>query len=284
MKKIWTLATLLFFGCVLHAAQENDLEIWKEFVALLENNQMTVEKIRGEYTPNEQLLEWIKQIKNQNTFEEMISNPEVFRVGNKVHFLKALNEKSTKVNYLFSFILEGGQWYFNHLEAIFIRLDKIGSLPTKVFPDIPENQKIWARNEIHVSKMIQLWTYLTKWRTKEDAFNYFRDGPGFFVGAKTWVPFVPPSKAFVLYLCWHEANLYGNPLTLVKLEDNEAVVEMQPLYFLLYRHASHIKPQISFEDYRKLFETIWTDRAQAAGWKLAIDYKKDDICTLTFTR
>ncbi|MFC2156449.1 hypothetical protein ACFLT9_01300 [Acidobacteriota bacterium] len=284
MKYIKVIFSLLILGSFLFAAQGNDLEIWEEFVNLLENKKMTVEKIKGEYAADEQLLEWITGIKSRNDMEEMILEPEVFRVENKVHFLKSLKGENSEVNYLFSFIIVDGQWYFNHLEAIFIRLDKIGALPTMVFPDIPENQKTWARNEIRVSKMIQLWTFLTKGRGKEDAFNYFKDGPGFFVGAKTWVPFVPPAKAFILYLCWYQANLYGNPVALTKLEDNKAVVEMQPLYFLLYRRASHIKPQISFEDYRTLFETIWIDRAETAGWKLTITYQKDDICTFTFKR
>ena len=284
MKNIKVIFVLLILGSLLFAVQENDLKIWEEFVTLLDNEQMSVDKIKGEYTANEQLLEWITGIKSRNALEEMILEPEIFRVENKVHFLKSLKGEKTEVNYLFSFIIVDGEWYFNHLEAIFIRLDKIGALPTMEFPDIPENQKIWARNEIRVSKMIQLWTFIAKGKGKEDAFSYFKDGPGFFVGAKTWVPFVPPPQAFILYLCWHQANLYGNPLALVKLEDNEAVVEIQPLYFLLYRRASHIKPQISFEDYRRLFETIWIDRAETAGWKLTIDYEKDDICTFIFKR
>ena len=284
MKKIVMVFTLFIFTTLLFSSMGNDIKIWEEFVTLLEKKEMTTDKIKGEYVADEQLLEWIVGIKGRNTFEEMVSDPEIFRVGDKVLFLKSLNEEKSKVDYLFSFIIENGQWYFHHLEAIFIRLDKIGELPTMKFPDIPENQKVWARNEIKVSKMIQLWTFLVKSRGKENAFNYFKDGPGFFVGAKTWVPFVPPSRAFILYLCWYQANLYGNPLALVKLEDNEAVVEMQPLYFLLYRRASHIKTQISFEDYRKLFETIWENRAETAGWSLSIDYEKEDICTLTFKR
>jgi hypothetical protein len=288
MKKISILIMLLYLGLnlsgLLYSGQENDLKIWQEFVTLLHNDQMTVAKIKGEYASDERLLEFINSIKSRHSYKEMISDPEIFRVENKRHFLISLQEKTTQVDYLFSFIIEDSQWYFNHLEAIFIRLDKIGALPTSEFPDLTENQKIWARNEIRVSKMIQLWSYLKNWRGKEAAFNYFKDGPGFFVGAKTWVPFVPPHKAFILYLCWFQSNLYGNQLALVKLEDNEAVVEMQPLYFLLYSRASHIKPQISWEDYRNLFETIWTDRAEAAGWKLTIEYQENDICIFTFTR
>lgn len=84
MKKTWIPAMVLFLGGFLEAAQEKDLEIWEEFVTLLENNQMTVERIKGEYAPNEQLLEWNKAIKSRNSYEEMVSDPEIFRVENKV--------------------------------------------------------------------------------------------------------------------------------------------------------------------------------------------------------
>ena len=44
-----------------------------------------------------------------------------------------------------------------------------------------------------------------------------------------------------------------------------------------------IKPQISFEDYRKIFERIWQDRAEKAGWDLEITYEKYD-CIFKFLK
>ena len=35
----------------------------------------------------------------------------------------------------------------------------------------------------------------------------------------------------------------------------------------------HLKQQISFENYRRIFETIWQDRATNAGWKLVVTYE-----------
>ena len=107
---------------------------------------------------------------------------------------------------------------------------------------------------------------------------------GYFLGAKTWVPFFPPHRAFILYLCWEQANLRGNKVTLVKLTDNEAIVRFDETnYFALYVRATHLKNQISIEDYAKIFEDIWQARADSAGWNLRIEGKGKQI-TFYFTR
>jgi hypothetical protein len=62
----------------------------------------------------------------------------------------------------------------------------------------------------------------------------------------------------------------------------EAVVEMQSFFLLLYERASHLKTQISRQDYYRLFETIWKDRAEKAGWTLDIQYSKDENGTCIF--
>jgi hypothetical protein len=44
------------------------------------------------------------------------------------------------------------------------------------------------------------------------------------------------------------------------------------LYLRLYQITAHLRRWISFEDYKRLFETIWQDCARAAGWTLEIEY------------
>ena len=48
------------------------------------------------------------------------------------------------------------------------------------------------------------------------------------------------------------------------------------------------RQQIPFEDYTKIFETIWQDRARAAGWTLEIEYGNEGFraseCRLRFKR
>ena len=53
--------------------------------------------------------------------------------------------------------------------------------------------------------------------------------------------------------------------------------------FALYQRSSHLKQQISFEDYIRIFETIWQERAGAAGWKLKVDGQGRQIF-LRFTK
>lgn len=123
---------------------------------------------------------------------------------------------------------------------------------------------------------------------RDYAFDFFKDGAGYFLAAKTWVPFVEPRRAFILYACWEQANLRGNPVTLEKLGDAEAVVRVSTYYFGLYKASAHLRQQIPFEDYRRIFETIWRDRARAAGWAFEIEYKDEGYpassCVLRFKR
>jgi hypothetical protein len=77
--------------------------------------------------------------------------------------------------------------------------------------------------------------------------------------------------------------LIGNQVTLEKLTDNEALVRLKSIYFLLYKQISHLRDQISPDDYRRLFETIWQDRAEQADWHLTITYSGEE-CIFHFSR
>jgi hypothetical protein len=262
----------------------DDIKIWEEFVLTLEKNELTLEQIRPyKGLSKETLVGFLKSMREKASWKEWRAKPEVHRVGHHVHFLIPLTFDGYKTTYCFTFLVEQNKWYFRHLEAIFIRLDKISSFPISNFPDVPEEQKAWMREEIYWSKQVRLFNFLSKEKGRDFAFNWFRDGFGYFLGAKTWVPFVPAHKAFILYLCWEQANLRGDTVTLEKLNDNEAVVRMKLIYFKLYSRTGHLKEQISFEDYRRIFETIWQDRANHAGWNLEISYEQED-CVFHFRK
>ena len=134
-----------------------------------------------------------------------------------------------------------------------------------------------------MSKQVRLFNFLSEEKGRDFAFDWFKDGPGYFSASQVRVPFVEPSKAFILYLCWEQANLRGNHVTLEKLNDNEAFVRMELIYFGLYKAAAHLKEQISYDDYRQIFETTWHDRAEKAGWKLKITYREEK-CLFHFTK
>jgi len=94
---------------------------------------------------------------------------------------------------------------------------------------IEEGQKAWDREEWRVSKQVSLFNFLSEEKGKDFAFNWFRDGRGYFSASQVRVPFVTPKKAFILYLCWEQANLRGNNVTLEKLNDDEAFVRTATL-------------------------------------------------------
>jgi len=268
---------------------QQDISIWKEFVAALKRGDVTPDRLRPYYEEfRSPLMGYLKEIRERVAWAEMEAEPEVHRVGAQVHFLVPLSFEGRRVTYVFSFLTEKDSWYFQHLEAVTIRMDKMGALPTSTFPDVPEETKAHIREETFWSREVRVFNTLAQAKGREFAFDFFRDGDGYFLAARVWVPFVEPSRAFILYLCWEQANLIGNEVTLEKLDDQAAVVRMRTTFFRLYKVAAHLSQQISFDDYRKIFETIWQDRARAAGWELRIEYLDEDYpaaeCVLNFSR
>jgi len=283
MMRSFAIAALLIMltaaGAVPLAVQD-DLAIWKEFVQLLKTNALTADRVRpaSPLTPESQLA-LLRDFAKNATWEEWEAAPEVVRYGNLVSFIITLGQKlNSPWSYTFNFVVEDGRWYYRFLEGIFIRLDKVGDLPADAsgFPDLPEERKDWMRQEIYWSEQVRLFNFLAQEKGKDIAFRWVAEGigngVGYLLGAATWVPFYPPSRSFILYLCWEQAKLYGDKVTLEKLDEHESVVRFDDLtYFALYMRASHLKEQISLEDYIKIFETIWQERARAAGWNLKID-------------
>jgi hypothetical protein len=287
------MASVLFMGLLVQAipggAQNDDLRIWKEFVADLQAGKMDHPSRIRPYYPEflGPMQGYLEQLRAGIAWDKLKSDPEVFRIGSQVHYVVALpssgDEREPSAPFCFTFLVENGRWYFQHMETIMIRMDKLGPLPATSFPDVPAERKAWMREEIEISNQVRLFAFLAKDKGKDFAFSWFRDGAGYALAARTWVPFVSPERAFVLYLCWEFAHRRENPVTLEKLTDSEALVRITPRWFELYERAAHLKPQITPEDHRRLFETIWHDRAKNAGWGLAISYE-GEACLFRLTR
>ena len=265
-----------------------NLRVWREFVSLLRSGALTADRIRPHQELKDtkrQILEYLEVVRQQALPSEWETDPEVVEQDSLQHYIISLTTNHQKVPYCFSFVTEGDQWYFRHLEAIFIRLDTLASFPVTVFPDLDEGKKAWMREEVLWSFVV-LNVYLPAQRERgqDYALGLLLDGAGYFLASKTWVPFETPQRAFILYLCWEQAQLRGNSVTLVRLSDTEALVEIQAHFFAVYDIASHLKPVIPEADYRKIFEAIWQDRAQKAGWELTITYRDNYVVELRFRR
>ena len=277
----------LFFS--FDAYGQDDLGIWRDFAGTLRAGKMNEERIRplselGE-TFKPVLLGFLDSLRAWASPADWEAAPEVHRSDNRTQYIVPWTERDHRTTFCFSFLSDGGRWYFQHLETIFIRLDTLSTYPASNFPDVPEHTKIWAREEIYWSFIVlNVYLPVAADRGKEAALNMLKDGGGYVVGARTWVPFVPPHKAFVLYLCWEQANLRGNQVTLLKLRDDEAILHLKTHFFTLYTTAIHLKPVIPFDEYKKIFETIWQDRATNAGWHLEIRYSPDNEVTFQLSR
>ncbi len=280
---------IIFCSSFSYSQSADDLRIWTEFTRTLRQGQFPPDKIR----PHAQLgdafrpilLGYLDSLRKYATPDDWNAKPEIIRTGDRIQYIVPWTTGGEKLSYCFSFVTENNQWYFQHLELIFIRLDTLQQPPVSEFPDISEAQKAWAREEIYWSFLVMnVYLPVTNTQGREYALNLLKDGVGYFVGAKTWVPFTSPQRAFILYLCWEQAKLRGNDVTLASLSDTEAVVKLSTHFFTLYFTAAHLKPVISLEDYKRIFETIWQDRAQNAGWRLNITYDENYRVTLAFKR
>ncbi len=280
---------VILLGCAALAAgaqttPATDLGVWQQFVSDVRSGKIAATDLRPYYENlRAPLIGYLATFRSQVPAQEWQTTPEIHRVGKQLHFLVPLTIQAGKATYCFTFVHEAGRWHFQHLESIFIRLDRTAPPPVSVFPDVSEEHKAYMREEMHVNEQVSIFNLLAKEKGKPFAYDWFRDGYGYFVAARAWVPFLPPARAFILYTCWEQANLRGNRVTLEALSDASARIRIEPNYFLLYQRSAHLPQQIAFDDYRHIFETIWQDRAEKAGWRLNLACKDAD-CVFEFRR
>jgi len=251
----------------------DDLAIWNDFSRTFRDGGITADRIRPYFEQfREPLLQQIATIREQAKPEDWQELPEIHRLGSQIHFLIPLTTEGGKKTFCFTVVVEGETWFFQQVESIFIRLDRVGPLPISRFPDVTAGEKDWIREENAMTERVRLFGLLAKEKGRSFAFQWFKDGEGYFLSARTWVPFVPAARAFILYACWEQSNLRGRPVTLVSLDDRQAIVEVDAGEWRLYEQTGHLRQMISREDYRTIYVTMWQDRAAAAGWDLRIEY------------
>jgi hypothetical protein len=208
---------------------------------------------------------------------------EVHHVGDLTHFLVDLGEEDPN---LFCITLRGapGDPRVVHLENIFIRLDRTPAPPTSDFPDVDDDRRRWMREEERVTRDVRVFSLLVEERGRDEALAWFRDGAGYLLSARTWVPFVPPGRAWVLYTCWEQAHLRGNEVTLRALREDAATIHVVSRRLAAYERTGHLRQQIEADDFRALYESVWVDRARAAGWEIDFEYDEGGAVTFELSR
>lgn len=278
MKTVFAVVVVALLPVMAAAQAPASEAIWNEFASNLHAGSITTDRLRP-YNPQlrEPMIRFLKDLRRNSRPEDWKVKPELHRVGDQIHGIISLTgADGKKVPYCFTLLVENSRWYFQHVESIFIRLDQIGPLPTSRFPDVTDAQKAWMRDERRVTEQIKVYNFLAREKGRDFALRFFQDGAGYALEARTWVPLVLPSRAFILFLCWEQANFFASPVTLESLDDNSALVRLQPRWFRLYRQTAHLRQMIPEPEFRGIFETVWHDRARAAGWELNIEHHRDD--------
>lgn len=272
------------------ASDEQVQAIWDQFLDEIEKGEWPDDRLRmyPELVDLKDRIRGFLQQFDEDSLQQFRSSPpKIYRVDPHLFFVHTLNfEDGGSCTFCFTIYIEEGRWYCRALETLLIPMDDIPELPTSSFPDMPEHDKHWRRAEIQVTKDIDLWRFLKDEKGMDFAFEYFTDGRGYAVGTKTWLPYFPLHRSFVLYACWEQSVLRGNEVTLRELNDEQAVIHFdRSIYLALYQNTAHLTLRISLENYKKLFETIWTDRCLESGWQVSFEYAQDSpSVTLRLTR
>ena len=196
---------------------------------------------------------------------------KVIHTGSVVHFLFTLQGDDGQ--FCASVITEGDPHYFQHLESISIDFSNPPPIPCagNELPSLSQQQLAWIREEVSMTDRVRLFNHLASTQSRQSALDWFKDGDGFFLAARAWIPYDEPRIAFLWYAAWSEYYLHGNPVLVQRVEPaGGSICFTDPLHWRLYRQTGHLKTQISEQDYEALFDAIWQDRARAAGWRLEI--------------
>lgn len=259
-------------------------KIWREFVWLLRHDELGSHRI----LPYQESLRptiagFLRVMKEKANWAEWDATPEIRTVGDDINCLVPLTFDSSTTTYCFTFRTVNDTWYLRNLLSLTLRLDTLSIVPASTFPDVSDAQRAWYREESTWLRQAKLFGVLSQHMGKDSALEQFKDGADYLVAAQMRVPLVTLSKGFILYLCWEQAVVRGSEVVLETLDDSEAVVQIKPLALILYARNGLLSKQISMEDFRAIFETIWEDRARAAGWQLHITYHEEG-CTMKFER
>jgi len=183
--------------------------------------------------------------------------------------------------YRFDFYAEDDKWKLYFIECITLPVESIEP-PYATFVPLPE-QEAWIKAEREVSRTVYFYSKLRDLHGADEALTWFADGAGEFLCAKSWVPYYKDGKAFVAYCAWIESRINGERVSIDEFSDARCVLRFAGhLWFRVYNGAGHIKARISLDEYRALFEYIWTDRAYCAGWDIAFEYQGEET-VLVFT-
>lgn len=242
-------------------------QIWGEFIEKLKYDCLAEDDFTSE---NRDFLMFFLTGDNRKFRRDKIINASICcDIGETKHIVTACCDDG---QYRFDFLFSDGKWKLCFIECITIPIKVIDEIPFNNFPVMTEHE-IWVRTEKNISRIVYLYNKLKECFGKDQALEWFLDGAGEYLAAKSWIPYFDEKKAFVVYVAWCESRLNGETISIELFEDRNCIIRIKDhLWFKVYNSASHLKPFISDSEYREIFEYIWIDRGKQSGWNIELEY------------
>jgi hypothetical protein len=242
-------------------------QIWKEFIKKLQSDSLTEDDFTSD---NKSFLMYYLIGDNREFRRDKIIDANVcFEMGETKHIVTANCDDGL---YRFDFISNGSGWELCFIECITIPIKSIDKVPFNNFPVMTEHE-IWVRAEKTISRIVYLYNKLKECFDREKALEWFLDGAGEFIAAKSWIPFFEDKKAFIAYMAWCESRINGEITSIESFNNSKCIIRLKDhLWFKVYNCASHLKSLISEKEFKELFEYIWIDRGKQSGWSVDFEY------------
>jgi|GEM_PF-1391217 len=186
-------------------------------------------------------------------------------------------------DYRLDFSCDSFSWRLAFMECITLPVLGMEAVPYSEFAPLGKKEA-FIRREKEISQLIRFYLKFKELVGKEEALMMFCDGRGEFLCARSWVPFYSDGLSYIAYCAWYESRMNGETVAVQEFQENRCVVVFyNHIWRNVYFMAAHLNPIIEYAEYMKLFESIWKDRAENAGWKIDFIYKDGDT-TLIFNK
>lgn len=186
-------------------------------------------------------------------------------------------------DYRFDFSSDGFSWRLAFVECITLPVLGMETVPYSKFIPL-EKKEVFIRREKEISQFIHFYLKFKELVGKEEALAMFCDGRGEYICARSWVPFYSDGLSYIAYSAWYESRINGETVVIQEFQENKCVVVIyNHIWRNVYFMARHLNPIIEYTEYMELFESVWRDRAQNAGWTINFVYK-DEYTSLIFNR
>jgi hypothetical protein len=247
--------------------------VWDEFREKLQRNELT-----SEDCVRHSRIDYAAFFRDENVsaLKGFIVHQEHPRIEWGEEKLVYTLQSSEKDEIRLDFVVEDDRWHFYLIDGLTIPIKGLPQLPCSDWPAYPDFEHR-MRMEHVVTKKVFLYLRLRDEKGKTEALTWFRDGEGHKLNIEAWMPYFGLRKSFVLFNAWIENRYWGQSMVVEELTDTHAMLLFKDHELLiLYDVAGHLRPRISLEEYKELFEDQWRDRACWAGWNVRFVYDRYD--------